>query len=168
MERILRCVLGFTAAGGLLVAACVGPADTGDASNGAEGERAREAVIEAHRSLVEAFEAGDSETFAAALEAEPGLLVFHPYLENRFDGPEEVSRGLGQMLDRLGPDVRWLDVHPAVRVRGEVAWLTSHVMIESPAMQQPFVGRGTEVWIHSGDGWVLAHAHWSENPEVRE
>ena len=125
-----------------------------------------DAVLAAHRALIEAFERGDVAAAAALMDPTGQTLVFHPYLENRFEGAEQVRDGLGRMLARLdGTD--WTDVDPSVHVRGDVAWLSSQVLVQYAGSETPFVGRGTEVWIRIGPGtWRLAHGHWSEHARI--
>jgi ketosteroid isomerase-like protein len=121
-------------------------------------------VIAAHRKLIEAYQQGDAETFVGMLEPSPRLLVFHPLLENRFDGIEEARSAAAAMFAKLGSS-QWTDAHPSAMVEGDVAWLTSEVLVEPSGRKQPFVGRGTEIWVRGDAGWRLVHAHWSTNPE---
>ena len=92
-------------------------------------------------------------------------MIFHPFLENRFNGIGEVDQGLSRMFGELG-SVSWLEAHGKIVMEGNVGWFTSHVLIKSPALPNPFVGRGTEIWVHGPGGWRLKHAHWSENAEL--
>ena len=92
-------------------------------------------------------------------------MIFHPFLEDRFDGIEEAKAGLAKMTERLS-DVSWTEVHPVVLLDGDVGWVTSQVLIKAGSMDQPFVGRGTEVWLRYEDGWRLVHGHWSVNGEL--
>jgi ketosteroid isomerase-like protein len=69
------------------------------------------------------------------------------------------------MFERLG-NASWTEVHPALFVEGDVAWLTSHVLVESPEVERKFVGRGTEIWIRRDGQWRLVHGHWSEHPAI--
>lgn len=123
------------------------------------------AVIAAHRSLIRAFEEADADSARALLEPKPGLLIFHPFLENRFDGYEEVGEGIERMLARLTP-LEWTEVHQSLQINGDVAWLTFQVLVKSPALESPFVGRGTEIWVRSYDEWRLIHGHWSEHARL--
>jgi ketosteroid isomerase-like protein len=65
-------------------------------------------------------------------------------------------------------EMSWTEVHPALQVRGDVAWLTYNVLAESPDLEHPFIGRGTEIWVRHNDEWRLAHGHWSAQPESGE
>jgi len=123
------------------------------------------AVIAAHRSLIRAFQDGDVETVVGLLEPKEGLLIFHPFLENRFDGYEETREGLERMMERV-TELEWTEVHQAVRMEGNVAWLTSQILVKTPALEPPFVGRGTEVWVRRHGQWRLAHGHWSEHARL--
>lgn len=122
-------------------------------------------VIAAHQALIAAMEAGDVAAVTALMDPTANLLVFHPFVENRFDGIGEVDEGLDVMFGHLGP-VSWTEAHSSLDMEGNVAWMTSHVLIKTPEMPGPFVGRGTEIWVLRPGGWRLTHAHWSENAEV--
>ncbi len=151
----------------LVAASCAAPSD-GDAG-GAPAVRDTkadyDAVVAAHESLVQAYEAADVSAYTALLDPEVELLLFHPKLSDRFVGIDETREKLSQMFSRIAP-ANWLDVHPAVVVEGDVAWYTSHVLVESTSLATPFVGRGTEVWVRRDSRWRLAHGHWSPNPEA--
>jgi ketosteroid isomerase-like protein len=151
---------------GLLAGGCAAPNQSVPESRGEPTDVVADsqAVIDAHRTLVQAYESGDADAFTDMLVATPQLLIFHPLMENRFDGIEEVRENLGSMFTRLG-QASWLDAHPVVIVKGDVAWLTTQLVIESPNLEAPFVGRGTELWLRQGDGWRLVHGHWSRIPE---
>ncbi len=151
----VACVLG---------AACSPPAgDAHEAAPQHDPDQAREAVVQAHEQLLAAFEAGDVETLTGLMLPAPELLIFHARLENRFDGHEQVREGLTRMLGRFGT-ASWWEAHPTVSVEGNVAWMTSHVVVESPGLAEPFLGRGTEIWVWRPEGWKLAHGHWSPVP----
>jgi ketosteroid isomerase-like protein len=122
-----------------------------------------QAVIEAHKALVAAYQSGDVEAYVGLLAPEP--LIYHPFVEDRFDDTEEIRRNLGRMFGRFS-ERAWTDVHPGVEVNGDVAWLTAHVLIKSPELESAFVGRGTEIWLRTPAGWRLAHGHWSEHAEL--
>lgn len=160
-------VLSFALAGwlALLVSGCSGSSDPGEGGGGAaDPAQARQEVIEAHRSLVEAYQKADVEAFALLLDKTDDLLIYHPRRQDRWHGILEAQQSLERMFEEVGKSV-WLDVHLDVSVEGDVAWLTSHVVIESPSVELPFTGRGTEVWVRRAAGWKLAHGHWSANPE---
>ncbi len=122
------------------------------------------AVVAAHEALIRAYEAGDVDGFVGLLDPSPGLLIYHPRLVHRYTGIDEVVGSLPRMFGRLR-GASWVDAHTAVHVDGDVAWLNSHILIEAPGMMEPFVGRGTEIWLRRGGAWRLAHGHWSPNPE---
>jgi ketosteroid isomerase-like protein len=128
-------------------------------------EQDEQAVIAAHQALIHAYQSADVDAFTRLLASSPDLLIFHPRLESRFDGVDEVKQSMGRMFERLSK-ATWSDHHAIVRVEGDAAWLTSHVQIESAGMKTPFVGRGTEIWVRQPEGWRLVHGHWSENPEI--
>jgi ketosteroid isomerase-like protein len=123
------------------------------------------AVIAAHRTLIRAFQEGDVETALGLLEPKESLLIFHPFLENRFDGYEEVREGLTRMLARV-TEAEWTEVHQALDMEGNVAWLTSQILVKAPGLDPPFVGRGTEIWVRRHGKWRLAHGHWSEHARL--
>jgi len=154
----------------LLAAAC-GPADRpttrGEAGTEPSPDRQLEegAVIAAHRSLIRAFEQRDVDAVTALLESRPDLLIFHPFVENRFDGYDEVREGLGRMFQRLS-SLEWTEVHQAIQIEGNVAWITSQVLVQSPDLESPFVGRGTEIWVKRRGDWRLNHGHWSEHASL--
>jgi ketosteroid isomerase-like protein len=120
-------------------------------------------VVEAHETLLAAMEKGDAQAVTALLDTAHDVLVFHPETADRFDGPEAIAEGIATMLAKHGP-VDVTEVHLQAWVDGDVAWLTSHVLLESPELPQAFAGRGTEVWRRTEGGWRLAHAHWSKQP----
>lgn len=122
-------------------------------------------LIAAHKSLIQAMEAGDVAALTALLDPSPDLLIFHPFMENRFNGIGEVDQGLSKMFEELGT-LNWTEAHGKIDLHGNVGWITSHVLIRSAALPNPFVGRGTEIWVHGPGGWRLNHAHWSENAEL--
>jgi len=160
--------LGVLAIGFCLTAfACAGPQSPGDdAALVEEPDSADEmGLIAAHKALIGAMEAGDVAALTALLDSSPDLLIFHPFLENRFNGIAEVDKGLSRMFGELG-GVNWTEAHGKVIMEGNVGWFTSHVLIKSPAMPNTFVGRGTEIWVLGPGGWRLKHAHWSENAEL--
>jgi ketosteroid isomerase-like protein len=155
---------------GLVVAACSGGGEGASGTTAAGGSEAAGAademgVIAAHKQLIDAMEAGDVAAMTALMDPSTNLLIFHPFIENRFEGIGEVDAGLGKMFGELGP-VSWTEAHASIGIEGDVAWLTAHVLIKSPALPSPFVGRGTEIWVHRPGGWRLTHAHWSENAEL--
>jgi len=144
-----------------------GPDETATASEpdlpaGGADERG---VIAAHKALIAAMESGDAAAVTALMDPSSSLLIFHPLVEDRFDGIGEVDEGLGTMFGRFG-SVSWTEAHATLDMEGNVAWMTSHVLIKTPETPAPFVGRGTEVWVFRPGGWRLTHAHWSENAEV--
>jgi ketosteroid isomerase-like protein len=123
------------------------------------------AVIAAHREWIRAFQDGDVDAALALLVPNDRLLIFHPYLENRFGGHEETREGLTRMMGRL-KDLEWTEVHQTLDMQGNVAWFTSQILIKASGLEPPFVGRGTEIWIrHKGD-WRLSHGHWSEHARL--
>ena len=124
-----------------------------------------QSLIDAHLALIAAFQNLDADAFVALLEPTQPLLIFHPLLENRFDGRDEAREGVARMFSRMD-DVSWTDVHPTVMIRGELAWVTSQILVTSSHMSDPFVGRGTEIWIRGDDGWKLIHGHWSEHAKL--
>jgi ketosteroid isomerase-like protein len=155
--------------GTLLV--CLALIATGCAPAGSPEEHAvadpaidSQAVVEAHQGLVAAYEKRDTGAFLLLLDKSEDLLLFHPRLQDRWNGFDEIQRKLPGMFERLG-ESSWLDVHLAVSVESDVAWLTSQVLIESPGLETPFTGRGTEIWVRRGNVWRLRHGHWSDNPE---
>ena len=83
---------------------------------------------------------------------------------NRFDGIEEVREAMGRMFARLG-GAEWSDHHLIALVEGDVAWITAQVAVESPSLDPPLIGRGTEIYVRKPDGWKLVHGHWSAAPE---
>jgi len=159
--------LAALAAVAVAVLSCVAPPPpAGGTTRAADPDRDTRAVIEAHEALIEAYETADTDAFVALLEPSAELLIFHPRLVDRFDGIDRAKQGLARMFERLG-GAKWSVFHPIVIVRGEVAWVTSHVLIESPTLEAPLLGRGTEIWVRRGEGWRLVHGHWSEDPTRR-
>jgi len=157
-------LLAFATAAALLSGCAAPSGEPGSPSHPATTpEQDMNAVIVVHQSLARAYENGDADAFVALLRPSPDLLIFHPRLENRFDGVEEIRSQMGRMFARLG-GAKWTDVHPQVVVDGDVAWLTGQVLIEAPGLEYPFVGRATEIYVRGDDGWRLGHAHWSEDP----
>ena len=120
-------------------------------------------VVEVHESLLAAMEAGDGPGVAALLDSAHDILVFHPAVETRFDGADAIADGIGRMLGNNVP-VEITEVHLQVWVDGDVSWLTSHLLLESPNLPEAVAARGTEVWRRADAGWRLAHAHWSAQP----
>lgn len=147
----------------LLAAAGCAPAP-GTARGSADPALDRQAILDAHQEMVEAYQRGDAEAFLMLMEKTDSLLLYHPRVDDRWQGIEAVRQNLPRMFTNLGQS-SWIDVHVAVTVNGDVGWLTSHTVIESPNVEVPFTGRGTEVWVRHGDNWRLAHGHWSANPE---
>jgi len=146
---------------GLTLLGCVGPTLTEDV---ADPEADAQAVVDAHHAFVDAYQRGNARDLVLALDKTGDLLIFHAERQDRWTSVEEVQQNVGLMFARLG-ESKWSDVHLDVKVEGDVAWLTSHVVIESPNLAVPFTGRGTEVWVRRGGNWRLTHAHWSPNPE---
>lgn len=158
-KRFRNPVLGVA---GLVACSCSGPApDTGGPA--ATDNEDSSAVIEAHQRFVRAIETSDTVGLTRLLDPSAELLVFHPRVDSRIDGIEEAARGFEKMLGR-GASTDWTEVHAMVNRHGDVAWLTSHVVLESSALPEPFLGRGTEIWIRRTDGWKLVHGHWSPEP----
>ena len=122
-------------------------------------------LIAAHKGLIQAMEAGDVAAFTALLDPSPDLLIFHPFLENRFSGIGEVDQGLSRMFEEVGP-LSWTEAHGKIDLVGNVGWITSHVLVKAAKLPNAFVGRGTEIWVYGPGGWRLHHAHWSENAEL--
>ena len=148
----------------LLTTACSSPAPpagTDTAQSDPVADRA--SVVKAHEAVLAAMESSDGAALEALLDDGPDLLVFHPAIETRFDGRTEISEGLSRMLGR-GGSIDIVEVHLQVQVVGDVAWLTSHLLLELPGTDDAFTGRGTEVWRRRDDGWRLVHAHWSNHP----
>jgi len=165
-----RPALGFLVVGLCLAAfSCAGPDGSGvqeEAVQVADAEGPDEmGLIAAHKAFIAAMESGDVAGLTALLDPSPSLIIFHPFLENRFNGIGEVDQGLSRMFVELG-SVSWTEAHGKIDMEGNVGWLTAHVLIKSPALPTPFVGRGTEIWVHGPGGWRLKHAHWSENAEL--
>ena len=130
----------------------------------AEGAVQIQAVLYAHGALVKAFEESDVEAFLRLLDKSDELLLYHPRIQNRLTGLDEIQQALPGMFEALG-QTSWLDVHVGVAIEGDTAWLTSQIVIEASEVEVPFTGRGTEIWVRRGDSLRLAHAHWSDDPE---
>ena len=124
----------------------------------------RQAVVEAHEALLSAYERGDIEAFVAGLDPTAELLIFHPRIRARFDGVDKVREEMGGMFARLA-GAAWSDHHAIVQVKGDVAWITAQTLIESPNLDPPFTGRGTEIYVRRPEGWKLTHGHWSALPD---
>lgn len=169
MRRTLfGALLGCASCLVLLGLGCGEPVGTeGEGAGPREALEDRKEVIQAHRAFISAYESGDAAAIAAMLSTDPQPLVFHPLTEGRFDGADAISEALPRMFEKLG-GVEWTDIHPAIDVEGDVAWLSFHVIAQSANMGEPFVGRGSEVWVRRDDGWKLAHAHLSQNPELEQ
>ena len=125
----------------------------------------RQAVIDAHNSLIDAYQAGDTEALISLLDPSNDLLIFHAMTEARFESIAEVRSGLPRMFAKL-KGATWAEAHPKLIMRGNVACMTAHVSIEAPSMAQSFIGRGTEIWVKNGGNWQLVHGHWSDNPAL--
>jgi len=134
------------------------PAEPGEAVP-LDEDRDRAAVVEAHRALVAAYEAGDVDAFVDLLDTSGELLIYHPAVDSRFDGVEDVRRSMGRMFEKMA-GATWTDHHALVTTHGDAAWLTAQVLIELPEAE-PFIGRATEIFVRTPEGWKLAHAHWS-------
>lgn len=126
----------------------------------------QQALIVAHRGLVEAFERGDTDGVCALLHPSQELLLFHPLLRGRFNSVEHIRKELPAMFAAMGR-ASWTEVHPMVVANGDVAWVTSNLLVEAEKLERPFVGRGTEIWVHEDGRWQLVHGHWSVLPEDR-
>lgn len=122
-----------------------------------------QAVLEAHRKLIESYQEGSIDGFSWLLSSDPDLVIFHPRTHSRFNGKDEVRQGLLEMFGKL-QDAEWTEAHTALSIEGDVAWLTSDVLVESPSLSEPFLGRGTEIWVREDGGWRLVHGHWSPTP----
>ena len=144
----------------LLSASLATPTGAGESAEDA----LRTAVMQSHEQLVQAFEKGDADGFAALLEPSGELLFFHPIYENLFVGGDRTLDGLRRMFRLMGA-AEWTDITTKVRVLGDVAWVmtTSHVVSKRHSLSMD--NRGTEVWVNTQSGWRLAHGHWSLNPE---
>ncbi len=126
-----------------------------------------QAVLEAHRKLIEAYQEGSIDGFSWLLTSSPDLVIFHPLERARFIGKEAAREGLLEMFGHLR-EAEWTEAHTALTLQGDVAWLTSEVLIESPSLRAPFLGRGTEIWVREDGGWRLVHGHWSPTPGATE
>jgi ketosteroid isomerase-like protein len=124
-----------------------------------------QAVITAHQSLMRAYEEQSIDQFVLLLSRSPRLVIFHPRSTHRFDGLDQVRANLGLMFERLD-QATWTEAHPQVVVHGETAWVTAHVLVESPSIDTPLMGRSTEIWILEEGAWKLIHGHWSDTPGV--
>lgn len=127
----------------------------------------QKALIDAHTSLIDAYEAGDVERFVSLLDPSNDLLIFHPMSEDRFESVAEVREKMSRMFAKIGK-VTWTDAHPVVIQRGDIAWITSNFLLDSPDLDYHFIGRGTEIWVRDGNRWQLIHAHWSKQPDTRD
>jgi len=143
---------------------CGGGTATGNPRAAVDENADRRAVLDAHSALVEAYEKGDADAFLLLLDKSDQLLIWHPRVQNRWTGIDEIQQQLPAMFARI-VEASWLDVHLELALEGDVAWLTSQVVLESRGIDVPFTGRATEIWKREGQSWRLAHAHWSENPE---
>lgn len=121
------------------------------------------AVREAHQALIEAYEEGSIDGFTWLLSSSPEVVIFHPRLKARYAGGDQAKRGLLAMFGRM-KGVSWTEVHTSLSLVGDVAWVTSDVLIEAPGLGEPFLGRGTEIWVREDVGWRLVHGHWSPTP----
>lgn len=162
----------LVAALSLGLTACPAPeseqaAPAGDSGAAAEPDSAMDeaGLIAAHKEFVRAYEKGDADAVAALLDPTRRLHIFHPFVENRFDGIDDAKEGLARMMTRLG-EASWTEVHPRVMVDCDLGWITYEVLIKASKLDEPFVGRGTEIWYHYQDGWRLTHGHWSMNGEL--
>jgi ketosteroid isomerase-like protein len=147
-----------------VLAGCAGSESEREPVGEASDRETVQAVIAAHERLTRAIETGDLEGVVGLLEPTSDLLIFHPRRESRFDRVGEVREGFERMFRRL-VSAEWTSAHSAVATRGDVAWHTSHVVLESENLEEPFLGRATEIWVRGEVGWRLAHAHWSATPE---
>lgn len=127
----------------------------------------QQALIDAHTKLIEAYESGNVEQFVAMLDPSKDLLIFHPLSEDRFESVEEIREKMPHMFARIG-NVTWTDAHPVVIQRGDIAWITSNFLLDSPDLDYHFIGRGTEIWVSDGTSWSLIHAHWSKQPDATD
>ncbi len=157
--RVWRTIVGIAVAG-LVLAGCSQTESAGEADRDADAA----ALVAAHESFVRAYESAQVEAVVALLDPSSELLIFHPAVESRFDGVEEVRAGLTRMFAAIGRP-EWLEVHTQVVVRDNVGWLTANIVIEAPDAGLTLVGRSTEIWTRSAGGWKLSHAHWSANPQ---
>jgi ketosteroid isomerase-like protein len=139
---------------------------TPDVAAGGSPEEDIQAVVAAHTALVEAYEAGDIEAFAARLDPGAELLLFHPRADNRFDDIDDLREAMPRMFENIENAV-WTDAHALVSVEGDVGWVTAEFLLEADGLAQPFVGRSTEIWARRDGEWRLVHAHWSQNPQQR-
>ncbi|MCP3979733.1 MAG: nuclear transport factor 2 family protein [bacterium] len=122
-------------------------------------------VSAAHEAWIAAYQQADVEALGEMLDTDGPLSVFHPFVENRFNGAADVRGGMAQMFARVGRSA-WSELKPQVVVEGDVGWVVSDVMLKSPGLEASFVGRGTEIWICRAESWKLAHAHWSEHAHL--
>ncbi len=150
----------------LVLPACSREASTPPLGREAVAPEVQQALIVAHRGMVEAFERGDVDGVCALLYPSPELLLFHPLLRGRFNSVERIRKELPAMFAAMGR-TSWTEVHPMVVANGDVAWVTSNLLVEAEKLDRPFVGRGTEIWVHEDGRWQLVHGHWSALPEDR-
>jgi len=127
----------------------------------------QQALIDAHTKLIEAYESGNVDQYVSMLDPSSDLLIFHPMSEDRFESVEEIREKMPRMFARIGK-VTWTDAHPVVIQRGDIAWITSNFLLDSPELDYHFIGRGTEIWVRDGDRWRLIHGHWSKQPDSDE
>lgn len=157
----------------VLLVACAGSGPAQEegaaaAEPGAEATADHERdVIAAHKAMIAALEAGDVPAMTALMDPSPEMMIFHPFVEDRFSGIGEIDEGLGRMLGSIG-SVSWTEVHPTISLEGDVAWLTAQILVKSSALPSPFVGRGTEIWVRGPEGWRLKHAHWSQHARLAD
>ncbi len=163
LSRAVLIVAGAAALGGCGQTASTTPQEP-DASADAP---APGSLLSAHETLVEALIGGDVAGVVALLETEPPPLVFHPRVDARFEGVEEIRSGLEQMVAVTGP-LGWTEVHGEVTQEGAAGWLTYHVLVESERMGEVVAARATEAWRYEEGAWRLAHVHWSELDVVTE
>jgi len=160
------CITLATLALALASTGCAQPRSDAAPRSEASGDAEREqAVIAAHRALIRAYEEQSIDQFVLLLSRSPRLVIFHPRSTHRFDGMDQVRAALPQMFERLD-GVTWTEAHPQVVVHGDTAWVTAHVLVESPSIETPMLGRGTEIWVLEEGQWKLIHGHWSDTPGV--
>ena len=160
--RRARALLGAVIACLLATTSCA-PPDSGPRGGAIDPSADRAAVLAAHQKLFAAMETGDSRGFVELLDDDPAFAIFHPRLRSEFDAEDLSDGSLEGMICRLA-GAQWSEVDVEVAVAGDVAWIRSHLLIESPSMTSAFLGRGTEVWVRQGERWRLRHGHWSEAP----
>ena len=156
-----------TALPALLAAALIGcstPVPSNDTETVGNGRTADvQQVVAAHRSLVHAYESADVTAFMGLLDASAEVLIFHPRIESWFDNRDGMRKGMAAMFARMGEcDVT--EAHNRVAVHGDIAWHTALMAVEASGLDEPFVGRSTEIWRRGPAGWRVVHGHWSEHP----